>query len=101
MGETSSSSFTKWNAFLPRRVYTKRKILAHNHPSGRSFSFYSNHRFITKNDRRKKFDTHLGSQEYGDNHKRFFDSFLPKRLTPFVVPGLTVIFFIGMALVLT
>jgi len=38
--------------------------------------------------------------KYGDNHKRFFDSFLPKRLTPFVVPGLTIIFVIGLVLVL-
>jgi len=38
--------------------------------------------------------------KYGDNHKRFYDSFLPKKLTPFVVPGLTLIFFIGLVLVL-
>ncbi len=38
--------------------------------------------------------------KYGDNHKRFYDSFLPKRLTPFVVPGLTLIFVIGLVLVL-
>ncbi len=38
--------------------------------------------------------------KYGDNDERFYDSFLPKRYTPFVVPGLTVIFFIGLALVL-
>ena len=38
--------------------------------------------------------------KYGDNHKRFFDSFLPKRITPFVVPGLTVIFLVGLVLVL-
>ncbi len=38
--------------------------------------------------------------KYGDNHKRFYDSFLPKKLTPFVVPGLTVIFLIGLVLVL-
>ena len=38
--------------------------------------------------------------KYGDNHKRFFDSFLPKRITPFVVPGLTIIFVIGFVLVL-
>ena len=38
--------------------------------------------------------------KYGDNHKRFFDSFLPKRLTPYVVPGLTIVFFIGLVLVL-
>ena len=38
--------------------------------------------------------------KYGDNHKRFFDSFLPKKITPFVVPGLTLIFVIGLVLVL-
>ena len=38
--------------------------------------------------------------KYGDNHKRFFDSFLPKKITPFVVPGLTLIFVIGLFLVL-
>ena len=38
--------------------------------------------------------------KYGDNHKRFFDSFLPKGLSPFVVPGLTLIFIIGLALIL-
>ncbi len=38
--------------------------------------------------------------KYGDNYERFYDSFLPKKFTPFVVPGLTVIFFIGLVLVL-
>ena len=38
--------------------------------------------------------------KYGDNHKRFYDSFLPKKLTPFVVPCLSVIFLIGLVLVL-
>ncbi len=37
---------------------------------------------------------------YGDNHKRFFDSFLPKRITPFIVPGLSLIFIVGLLLVL-
>lgn len=40
------------------------------------------------------------AQKYGDNHERFYDSFLPKRLTPFVVPGLTLIFVLGLVLVL-
>ncbi len=38
--------------------------------------------------------------KYGDNYERFYDSFLPKRFTPFVVPGLTIVFFIGLILVL-
>ena len=38
--------------------------------------------------------------KYGDNHQRFFDSFLPKTITPFVVPGLTIIFIAGLVLVL-
>ncbi|MCJ7580579.1 MAG: hypothetical protein MUP98_08600 [Candidatus Aminicenantes bacterium] len=38
--------------------------------------------------------------KYGDNYERFYDSFLPKKITPFVVPGLTLIFFIGLVLVL-
>jgi hypothetical protein len=38
--------------------------------------------------------------KYGDNHKRFFDSFLPKRATPFVVPVFTLIFIMGLFLVL-
>ena len=37
--------------------------------------------------------------KYGDDHERFYDSFLPKRITPFVVPGLAVLFFCGLALV--
>ena len=38
--------------------------------------------------------------KYGDDYERFFDSFLPKRFTPFVVPGLSVIFIVGFILVL-
>jgi len=38
--------------------------------------------------------------KYGDNYERFFDSFLPKKITPFVVPGLTVIFLVGLVFVL-
>jgi len=38
--------------------------------------------------------------KYGDNYERFFDSFLPKKITPFVVPGLTLVFLIGLVLVL-
>jgi predicted membrane channel-forming protein YqfA (hemolysin III family) len=37
--------------------------------------------------------------KYGDEHERFYDSFLPKRITPFVVPGLTILFLCGLALV--
>ena len=38
--------------------------------------------------------------KYGDTYERFYDSFLPKKYTPFVVPGLTLIFIIGLVLVL-
>jgi len=38
--------------------------------------------------------------KYGDSYERFYDSFLPKKYTPFVVPGLTIIFIIGFVLVL-
>ena len=40
------------------------------------------------------------AQKYGDKHERFYDSFLPKQLTPYVVPGLTVVFVLGLVLVL-
>ena len=40
------------------------------------------------------------AQKYGDDHERFYDSFLPKQLTPYVVPGLTLVFVLGLVLVL-
>jgi len=40
------------------------------------------------------------ARKYGDEHERFSDIFLPHWFTPFIVPLYTVLFLVGLALVL-
>jgi hypothetical protein len=41
------------------------------------------------------------AKRYGDNHERFTELFLPKRITPFVMPFFTLVFVVGLILVLS